>query len=157
MSLVRNYPPIVYVPGVWDLLHVGHIAILQTASSYGKVVVGVASDNIVNEDKGFFPVIPEVERLEMVRSLEYVFESELYYRLEFLTHLNTYNPDILMVGEDWENESRHTEAEQWIESNRRKLIKVPRYPYQSSSNIRSKILRSKLCLGEYQDSKLKQQ
>ena len=61
---------VVYIPGVWDLLHVGHLRVLQNAKNLGnKLFVGVASDQAVKEDKGSFPTISDTDRTEMLNAL----------------------------------------------------------------------------------------
>ncbi len=59
---------LVLATGVFDLLHVGHVRYLQAASEMGtRLVVGVTRDSGVG--KPGRPVIPEAERLEMVKAL----------------------------------------------------------------------------------------
>jgi len=62
-------PNIVYTDGVFDLFHANHVALLQTAASYGdQLVVGVVSDAYAKSYKRT-PIIPEGERLSIVRSI----------------------------------------------------------------------------------------
>jgi glycerol-3-phosphate cytidylyltransferase len=58
---------IVYTVGTFDLLHVGHLALLKYCKSLGGVLaVGVASDRVVNSYKPNVPVIPLEQRMEML-------------------------------------------------------------------------------------------
>src|SRR5687768_11865908 len=92
----------VYTPGVWDLLHIGHVFFLQTARTLGgQLVVGVASDNVVWEDKGRLPIIHERDRRYIISSLKCVATAAIYYNLDFLPHLKVWEPQILAVGEFW--------------------------------------------------------
>ena len=64
---------IVYTVGTFDLLHVGHLALLEYCKSLGGVLaVGVASDRVVNSYKPNVPVIPLDQRMEMLRALRCV-------------------------------------------------------------------------------------
>jgi rfaE bifunctional protein nucleotidyltransferase chain/domain len=65
---------IVLTSGTFDLLHVGHAKYLEVARSYGDVlVVGVDSDSKVRKRKGpERPVVPEVERVNMLAHLRSV-------------------------------------------------------------------------------------
>jgi glycerol-3-phosphate cytidylyltransferase len=58
---------IVYTVGTFDLLHVGHLALLKYCKSLGRVLaVGVASDRVVNSYKPNVPVIPLEQRVKML-------------------------------------------------------------------------------------------
>ena len=58
---------IVYTVGTFDLLHVGHLALLNQCKLLGNIlVVGVASDAVVNMYKPNVPVVPLEQRVETV-------------------------------------------------------------------------------------------
>ena len=106
---------LVYAPGVWDLLHYGHTRFLQRASELGDVlIVGVASDHCVLEDKGRFPTVSDVDRAEVLHALLCVDEVEIYYVLDFVQRLEHWKPDVLAIGEQWGSELRHRRAEAWV-------------------------------------------
>jgi len=131
-----------YVPGVWDLLHVGHLALLERAKGLcDKLIVGVAGDDITRKDKGEYPVIPETQRTRMVQSLSCVDIASAYYRLEFLTHLNLFNPDVLIVGDTWGHEERHNQAIDWVRENDRRLMGLPYTEGVSTTQIKSRVLK----------------
>jgi len=60
--------------GVWDLLHCGHIRSLKKAKKLGHLTVGVFSDKVAREFKRE-PIIPEDQRLEMIKELRCVDEA----------------------------------------------------------------------------------
>jgi glycerol-3-phosphate cytidylyltransferase len=63
-------PVIGYVPGVFDLFHVGHLNILRQARERCDVLVaGVVSDEVCVEAKGIVPTVPLAERLEIVDAI----------------------------------------------------------------------------------------
>lgn len=128
---------IVYIPGVWDLLHVGHVAILERAAAFGdRLVVGVPHDEIVRQDKGELPIIPLEDRMRMLQSLKCVDIAIPYVHLEFLSHLQSINPDIVAVGSTWGKEQRHIDAEAWIEKNGKRFIKIPYTAGISTTHIK---------------------
>jgi cytidyltransferase-like protein len=93
----------VFVSGCYDLLHSGHIAFFQEASSYGDLYVALGSDKTVYELKGRAPVNNEIERLYMVKSVSFVsdaFISQGSGMLDWLEEFNTLKPDIFIVNED---------------------------------------------------------
>lgn len=64
----------VYVDGAWDMFHTGHISLLQQAKALGdRLVVGVHSDAVVNEQRGFnYPILAMNERVLSVLGCRYV-------------------------------------------------------------------------------------
>lgn len=71
---------IVFTNGCFDLLHIGHIHCLLSASNYGDIlVVGINSDSSIKRIKGEErPVIPQNERVEILSALECVDYVILY-------------------------------------------------------------------------------
>jgi glycerol-3-phosphate cytidylyltransferase len=64
--------------GVFDLFHVGHLRYLQYARGRcGALVVAVTPDRIVETAKGRKPIVPEEQRLELIRGLGIVAEASL--------------------------------------------------------------------------------
>ena len=64
---------VIYTVGTFDLLHVGHLALLEYCKTLGDVVaVGVASDKVVNSYKPNVPVIELAQRVEMLKALSCV-------------------------------------------------------------------------------------
>lgn len=79
-----------------------HVRHLQEARSFGDIlIVGVTRDACVNKGVGR-PVIPENERLEMVRSLRCVTHAELVdTSVEALRFWNGWKPDVFVKGSDY--------------------------------------------------------
>ena len=90
--------------GCFDLLHAGHVALLEAAKAEGDVlVVAINSDRSVREIKGpLRPVIPEAERAETLLALEPVDRVVIYHEPTPATLIRTLLPDILVKGADWE-------------------------------------------------------
>ncbi|MBV9831098.1 MAG: adenylyltransferase/cytidyltransferase family protein, partial [Marmoricola sp.] len=64
-----------YASGVFDMFHIGHLNILRRARERCEtLVVGVASDEYVEALKGRAPVVPLVERLDIISALGIVDE-----------------------------------------------------------------------------------
>jgi glycerol-3-phosphate cytidylyltransferase len=62
-----------YAAGAFDLFHVGHLNILKHARENCDVLIaGVVSDEMLRQVKGVEPVIPTLERAEIVRSIRFV-------------------------------------------------------------------------------------
>ena len=94
---------VVFTNGCFDLLHPGHLALLEAARAEGDVlVVGLNSDRSVREIKGpRRPVVPEDERAEALLALEAVDRVAVYDEATPAELLAALVPDVLVKGEDW--------------------------------------------------------
>lgn len=90
--------------GTFDVLHIGHINILQRAKAYGdRLVVGVSSDALNFSKKQRNPVYPEFERTSIIAALNCVDEVFIEESLELKAeYIKKYKADILIMGNDWE-------------------------------------------------------
>lgn len=132
----------VYMPGVWDMLHVGHVRALKFAKQeYECLIVGVPTDSVVKKDKGVLPVISHNDRLEMISSLWVVDVADFYRTLDFLPHLRKYRPDALAVGPHWGKGRRHIQAELWCKDNEVKIVRVPYSSHISSTQIKKTVMK----------------
>lgn len=68
--------------GTFDVLHIGHINILKGQKNGDYLIVGVSSDYLNFSKKQRYPVYPETERLEIIRSLKFVDEVFIEESLE---------------------------------------------------------------------------
>ena len=99
----RNGKRVVFTNGCYDLLHPGHIKLLEAARSMGDaLVVGLNSDESVRTLKGAGrPVIPEQERAEILANLECVDAVVVFDELTPQKTVAALLPDILVKGGDW--------------------------------------------------------
>ena len=102
-----NFDPklkVVYVDGVFDLFHSGHLAFLRQARKYGDILlVGVVSDKDVESYKRK-PIIKYKERVEMLqacRLVDKVIPAELRITKDFITKNNI---SVVVHGDDDEQE-----------------------------------------------------
>ena len=93
---------IVYTVGTFDLLHVGHLSLLNHCKLLGDIlVVGVASDAVVKMYKPNVPIVPLEQRVEMLEALSCVDIVRPYHQLEYVSGCKAVGVDIFVVGEDW--------------------------------------------------------
>jgi rfaE bifunctional protein nucleotidyltransferase chain/domain len=99
----RGSRRVVFTNGCFDLLHPGHIRILEQARALGDVlVVGLNRDASVREAKGDSrPVIPESERAELLATLEAVDFVVLFSEPTPRELIAQLLPDVLVKGADW--------------------------------------------------------
>jgi glycerol-3-phosphate cytidylyltransferase len=128
---------IVYTVGTFDLLHVGHLALLEYCGTLGDVVaVGVASDKVVNSYKPNIPVIPLDERVEMLQALRCVDIVRPYHELEYVSGCKELNVDIFVIGQDWGNKSHNIDVESYLKTEGKKIIQVLYDTRTSSTKIK---------------------
>ncbi len=132
---------IVYTVGTFDLLHVGHLALLEYCRTLGSVVaVGVASDNVVNSYKPNVPVIPLDQRLEMLKALGCVDIVRPYYELEYVSGCKELNADIFVVGEDWGAKPHNLAVETYLKVRGKEIVQILYNPRTSSTRIKKVVI-----------------
>jgi len=130
-----------YIPGCWDILHAGHLNILEKAKSVCDIlVVGCPSDEVVIEDKGKPPIIPHDQRVRMLEALKCVDTVLLYRRLDFIREMEAVDADVLIVGSTWGKDERHQRAEAFIEQKDGKVIQFQYTDGVSTTQIKEKII-----------------
>ncbi len=97
---------VAFTNGCFDLLHTGHIALLEAARAEADaLVVGLNSDRSVRALKGpMRPLLPEAERQEALLALEAVDAVLIYDEATPLESIRALVPDVLVKGADWEEE-----------------------------------------------------
>ncbi|WP_457749587.1 adenylyltransferase/cytidyltransferase family protein [Sulfurimonas sp.] len=132
---------IIYTVGTFDLLHVGHLALLQYCKTLGDTfIVGVASDEVVHSYKPNVPVIPLHQRIQMLQALQCVDEVRGYHELEYVTACKELNVDIFVVGEDWGNKPHNIAVEKYLKSKGAKIVQVSYNPQTSSTRIKQNVI-----------------
>ncbi|MCJ8313612.1 MAG: adenylyltransferase/cytidyltransferase family protein [Saccharospirillaceae bacterium] len=132
---------VVYTVGTFDLLHVGHIALLEYCRTLGETVaVGVASDEVVNSYKPNVPVIPLEQRVEMLKALRCVDVVKPYLELEYVSACKELEVDIFVIGEDWGNKPHNLAVEKYLKDNGKKIVQVLYNPRTSSSKIKKDVI-----------------
>ena len=127
----------VMVNGTFDVLHPGHIAMLNTARSYGDwLVVAIDTDRRVKELKGDSrPINNQNDRRIMLSSLKAVDIVELFDSAEELVELmKRYQPDVYVKGSDWKHDTKST-AHQYC----KEVIYYDRIEEYSSTTIIQRI------------------
>ena len=91
-----------YVPGVFDMFHVGHLNIVRAARVHcDHLIVGVVSDEVVERVKGRPPVVPLAERMEIVAALRDVHEVVVDNHADKFDAWREIGYDVIFKGDDW--------------------------------------------------------
>lgn len=130
-----------YTTGVFDLFHVGHVNILRQARSLcDKLIVGVSTDELVNY-KNKQPVIPFLERIEVVRSCKYVDVAVPQVNMDKIEAYKRYGFDLMFVGDDWFNTNKWQNIQEELNTLGVKIVYFP-YTTGTSSTLINKTLES---------------
>ncbi len=136
---------VVYTVGTWDLLHVGHLALLEHCKTLGDVVaVGVASDEVVNLYKPNVPVVPLNQRAKMLAALRCIDIVRPYHKLEYVSACMELNVDIFVVGEDWGRKPHNLEVESYLKAAGKQIVQVCYNPQTSSTKIKQRVIGQSL-------------
>jgi D-beta-D-heptose 7-phosphate kinase/D-beta-D-heptose 1-phosphate adenosyltransferase len=132
---------VVFTNGCFDLLHPGHVRLLEAARAEGEVlVVGLNSDDSVRRLKGEGrPILPEAERAETLLALEAVDRVVIYGDDTPRDVIATLLPDVLVKGADWAEDA--IVGREAVLAAGGRVVRVPTLPGQSTSTLVGHIRR----------------
>ena len=95
---------IVFANGCFDLLHKGHLDLLNESSKYGDIlIIGLNSDSSVKKLKGATrPVEDEMKRSQKLMALNYVDHVIIFKQLTPMKLISDLKPDVLIKGGDYD-------------------------------------------------------
>jgi rfaE bifunctional protein nucleotidyltransferase chain/domain len=127
----------VFVNGTFDLLHPGHISLLNSAKSYGNILlVAIDSDERVKQLKGSSrPINNQEARKTILENLKPVDSVKIFSNEEELAEIiKRFSPDIMMVGSDYRD--KRVVGREYA----KKLVFFERDPRFSSTYIIDKVI-----------------
>jgi D-beta-D-heptose 7-phosphate kinase/D-beta-D-heptose 1-phosphate adenosyltransferase len=122
----RQSGPVVFTNGVFDLIHPGHIELLEAARREGNaLIVGINSDASVRRlaKGGDRPVVPEAARARVVASMASVDCVVLFDGDTPLELIQSLAPDVLVKGADYTRAG--IVGADWVESRGGRVVRVP--------------------------------
>ena len=132
----------VFTSGSFDLFHIGHLNILEKSAALGdELIVGVSTDELIEEYKGMKPIIPYEQRARIVASIKCVTKVVKQTKLTEIAQLQRENIDIVTIGDDWKG--KYLEGLEWMEKQPGKeVVYFPYTPGVSTTKIKSDIIKS---------------
>ncbi len=94
----------IFVNGSFDVLHTGHLQLLNWARSLGDyLLAAIDSDRRIGEKKGSGrPFNDQINRYELMANLKPVDQVKIFDSdFELIDIIREYRPDIMIVGSDW--------------------------------------------------------
>jgi rfaE bifunctional protein nucleotidyltransferase chain/domain len=125
---------VVFTNGCYDLLHPGHVRLLEQARSLGDVLIlALNSDASVRRAKGDTrPILPEGERAELAGALEAIDAVTLFDEDTPRELIAEVLPDVLVKGADW---SHFVAGREEVEAAGGRVVTLPLEPGYSTTNL----------------------
>lgn len=139
--------PIVYTGGTFDLPHPGHYRLLERAAEFGKVVVGLNTDEFISHYKGNPPIMTYAERKEVLLACKWVHKVVPNIGGPDSTiAINLVEPDYIIIGSDWARRDYYAQmgfTQDWLDQRGIGLIYVPYTQGISTTDLKNRIIQQK--------------
>ena len=133
---------IVYSYYVLDLIHKGHLLMMKNSKALagkdGKLIVGILTDEATMEKKPKPPILSFDERIDIARAIKYVDAAVPQETYSPIPNIKKIRPDILLESGS-HSEKEIKETREVVESYGGRVVVMPYYPSQSSTNIKKRI------------------
>jgi phosphoenolpyruvate mutase len=133
----------VYVGMSMDIVHHGHINIIENAREYGEVIVGLLTDAAIAGHKRL-PFLSYEQRKQIVQNFKGVVDVVPQHEWDYSPNIKKYRPDYMVHGDDWiqgpESQLRERVLNALMEHGG-KLIEVPYTQGVSSAAIATRQLQ----------------
>lgn len=137
----RDGRRVVFTNGCFDILHPGHIRLLEAARDLGDVlVVALNTDRSVRKNKGANrPIVPQADRAEIVAALAAVDFVVLFDEPTPREIISRLLPDVLVKGSDWGPDEIVGREE--VEAGGGRVVSLPLAPGFSTSDIIERVAK----------------
>lgn len=136
-------PLVGYVPGVYDLFHIGHLNALRQARELCDVLVaGIVSDEVCEQVKGLRPFVPLEERLAIVDAIGIVDATYAELTTDKLDAWRQVGFRRVFKGDDWRDTLRGRELERRVGTVGAEVVYFPYTAHTSSTQLRRAIAAS---------------
>ncbi|GAB4070833.1 adenylyltransferase/cytidyltransferase family protein [Angustibacter speluncae] len=128
-----------YTTGVYDMFHVGHLNILRQArEGCDYLVVGVTTDELSESRKGKRPIVPFLERVEIVQNVRYVDDVVPQSHMDKMEAWRNVRFDVMFVGDDWKGTPQWDALEREFAEVGVRIVYFPYTEHVSSTQLRAK-------------------
>jgi glycerol-3-phosphate cytidylyltransferase len=133
-----------YVPGAYDMFHIGHLNILKRARPQcDHLIAGVVTDTVVEQAKGRAPIVPHAERMAIVGSMSCVDEVVTDVSSDKLVMWERLKFDVLFKGNDWKGTPKGDRLEADLGAVGVRVVYFPYTVHTSSTALRALIMGSR--------------
>ena len=147
----------VYTCFCTDIIHEGHMNILNEARKLGKVIVGCLSDHaLIRYNR--FPTVSQDERMRMYKTIPGVDQVVLQESMHYDDVIALIHPDYVVHGDNWKEGPESTireHVQKLLSEYGGQLVDIP-YTYNEKVKKIDMQLREKLAMPEYRRKRLRQ-
>ena len=127
-----------YTTGVFDLFHVGHLNVLRRSKmKCDYLIVGVTTDELSKSRKNKYPVVPFLERVEIVQSIKFVDQVVPQTHMDKLKAWEELKFHVMFVGDDWKGTPKWIELEKQFAQKGVEIVYFPYTKHVSSTKLRA--------------------
>lgn len=135
--MTQSGPRVGYVPGAWDMFHIGHLNILKRAAAgCDFLIAGVVTDEVLEKAKNKKPIVPLDERLRIVASMSMVDKAVVDISSDKLVMWRELGFDVLFKGDDWRGTPKGDKLEADLKTVGVELVYFPYTGHTSSTALR---------------------
>lgn len=121
-----------YTTGVFDLFHIGHLNILRCARDQcDRLIVGLTTDELCFQLKGKLPVIPYIERRQILKAIRYVDLVVPQAKIDEYSDWKQLGFHIIFKGSDWQGSKKWAGLESTFKS---VGVAVQYFPYTETTS-----------------------
>lgn len=132
-----------YTTGVFDMFHIGHLNILKRAKEQcDYLIVGVSTDEVVEEYKKKIPIIKFEERIAIVEAIKYVDEVVPQTTMDKMEAWKQLKFDVMFHGSDWKGSDMYNHIIEKFNNVGVKVIFLP-HTEKVSSTLLTEVLYNK--------------
>ena len=152
----NNEDKIVYMCMSTDIIHGGHIKIINKAKKLGKLIIGVLSDEVVMGYKRI-PLVPFEERKKLYKNIEGIYKVVEQKELSYKDNIKRIQPDYVVHGDNWVTGYQQPIREEVIELLKEYGGELVEFPYSSEKKYKDidERTRQELSLPDFRRSRLK--
>lgn len=125
----------VYVSMSTDIIHGGHIAIIEKAAALGELTVGILTDEAVASFKRY-PLLSYSERAKIISQIKGVSRVVPQREISYRQVLEEYKPDIVVHGDNWKNDNLKPIREETIKILNSYGGELVEFPYSSNEEYK---------------------
>ena len=129
-----------YTQGTYDMFHIGHLNLIRNAKAQcDYLIVGVNSDELVENYKNKRAIVPLSERMDIIEAIRYVDKVVACTTLDKVKMQKKHHFDKIFIGDDWKGNERWRQTELDMKALGAEVVYLPHTEGTSSTMLREKL------------------